>query len=235
MTHHQLRWIAFAPVGTGFDELGQRLDPFLGHRMREQIGIDVAGRVQHLVREPLEGVIHALGRLPGFGEELHPGVIGLFLLGPLIRQRVRASTDWGAETAAMPSWPAPPLRLITPPTIAPTPSSMAMMAEVCARASSSRMRARWPPARCPVSWAKTPIDLVRGLGLHQRSDVDENAPSVGHEGIEAAIVDDDDLYVLLGQPRNFQDRGRVISQQLLDLSIANDRQALGRVIFGRRR
>ena len=51
------------------------------HRMRLQIGIDVARPNRALVGEPLEGVVHALGRLAGGGEELHAGAVGLLLLG----------------------------------------------------------------------------------------------------------------------------------------------------------
>ena len=49
-------------------------------------------------------------------------------------------------------------------------------------------------------------------------------PSID-EGVERAVVDDDDLDVLLGEPGRLQDRLRVVAQQLLDLGVADDRQA----------
>jgi len=44
-------------------------------------------------------------------------------------------------------------------------------------------------------------DLIRRLGLHQRAGVDEDSAAVCDEGIECAVVDDDDLNVLLGKAR----------------------------------
>ena len=71
-----------------------------------------------------------------------------------------------------------------------------------------------------------PDDLVRGLGLHHRAVVHENAAAVGDKGVEGAVVDDDDLDVLLFQTRGAQDRPGVFAQQLLGLGIADDRRAL---------
>ena len=47
--------------------------------------------------------------------------------------------------------------LFAPATIAPAPSSMAMIIWVWACAICSRILARWPPARWPVSCAITPM------------------------------------------------------------------------------
>ena len=43
-------------------------------------------------------------------------------------------------------------------------------------------------------------DLVRRLGFEQRAGIDEDVPAVHDEGVEGAVVDDDDLDVLLGRP-----------------------------------
>ena len=40
-------------------------------------------------------------------------------------------------------------------------------------------------------------DLVRSLRIEQRASVDEDAAAIHHEGVEAAVVDDGDLDVLL--------------------------------------
>ena len=44
-------------------------------------------------------------------------------------------------------------------------------------------------------------DLVRRLGVEQRAGIDEDVAAVHHEGVEAAVVDDDDLDVVLGRGR----------------------------------
>ncbi len=71
-------------------------------------------------------------------------------------------------------------------------------------------------------------DLVRRLRLHQRAGIDEDAPPVHHEGVEGALVDDDDLDVLLRQSGGAQDRLGIVAQQLLDLGVADDRHAARR-------
>ena len=65
-----------------------------------------------------------------------------------------------------------------------------------------------------------PDDLVRSLRFHQRAVVHEDAAAVGDEGVETAVVDDDDLDVLLFQARGAQDRPCIVAQQLLDLGVA---------------
>ena len=61
--------------------------------------------------------------------------------------------------------------------------------------------------------------------VDQRAGVDEDAAAVHDEGVEGAVVDDDDLDVLLGEAGGAQDRLRVVAQQLLDLGVADERQA----------
>ena len=51
-------------------------------------------------------------------------------------------------------------------------------------------------------------DLVRRCRFHQRAGIDEDAAAVDHEGVEARLVDDDDLHVLLGEAGRAQDRLR---------------------------
>ena len=71
-------------------------------------------------------------------------------------------------------------------------------------------------------------DLVRRLGVEQRAGIDEDVAAVHDEGVEGAVVDDDDLDVLLGEAGHLQDRRGVVAQQLLDLGVADERQAARR-------
>ena len=117
------------------------------------------------------------------------------------------------------------LPLRAPATMAPAPSSIAMIIWVCACASCSRILARWPPARWPVSCASTPINWFGVSDCMMRAVIDEDAAAVGDEGVERRIVDDDDLDVLLLEAGGAQDRPRVVAQQLLGLGVAQDRRA----------
>ena len=65
-------------------------------------------------------------------------------------------------------------------------------------------------------------DLVRRRRIGERADKDENAPTVGDEGVEGAVVEDHDLDVLRREPGGLQDRPRIVAQQFLDLGVAND-------------
>ena len=51
-------------------------------------------------------------------------------------------------------------------------------------------------------------DLVRRLGVEQRAGIDEDVAAVHDEGVEGAVVEDDDLDVLLGEAGRLQDRLR---------------------------
>ena len=68
--------------------------------------------------------------------------------------------------------------------------------------------------------------LVRRFRLQDRAVIDENAPAVGNEGIERAVIDDDHLDVLLLETCDPQDRPRVFAKQLLGLGVAQQRRAL---------
>ena len=82
-------------------------------------------------------------------------------------------------------------------------------------------------------------DFVRRLGVEQCAGIDEDVTPVHDEGVEGAVVEDDDLDVLLGQAGRLQDRRRVVAHQLLDFGVADDRRAarggaLGARLLGRR-
>ena len=69
-------------------------------------------------------------------------------------------------------------------------------------------------------------DLVRGLRLHQRAVIHENAAAIRDEGVESAVIDDDDLDVLFFEAGGTQDRPGVLAQQLLGFGVAEHRRAL---------
>jgi hypothetical protein len=53
----------------------------------------------------------------------------------------------------------------------------------------------------PGFMRQNPDDLVRGLRLHHRAVIDENATAVRDEGIKNLLIEDHDLDVLLFQAR----------------------------------
>jgi hypothetical protein len=67
-------------------------------------------------------------------------------------------------------------------------------------------------------------DLVRGIGLHQRADIDEDAVPARHERVEGLLVDEDDLRRPGVKAGRAEDRLRVVAQELLGFGVADDRQ-----------
>ena len=96
------------------------------------------GAKRACVGEALEGLVHALRRLAGGGEELHAGAVGLILPA----RADRRGACGGSSPAAPGSRPARragcAAGLRAGRDRAPTPSSRAMIAAVCALASCSR-------------------------------------------------------------------------------------------------
>ena len=72
-------------------------------------------------------------------------------------------------------------------------------------------------------------DLVRRLGVHERADIDEDLLPVGHEGVEGAVVDEDDLGRLGVDAGGAEDRRRIVAQELLGLGVAHDREPSARL------
>ncbi len=64
-------------------------------------------------------------------------------------------------------------------------------------------------------------DLVGRFRIRQCAGVNENPASVD-KGVEAAIVDEDDVYARPGEARRFQDRLGIFRDQGFDLRIAHD-------------
>ncbi len=72
-------------------------------------------------------------------------------------------------------------------------------------------------------------DFVRRLGRHQGAGVHVDVAAVHDEGVEAVVLDDAHGNVLRGQVGRPEDGLGVVAQQVLDLGIADERQAaLGR-------
>src|SRR3984893_11959442 len=86
------------PVRAALGPSFERSDAFARQWMRLHIRIDVLCLVQHLVRKPLERVIHALWRLPGRCEKFYTGAIGLlFLVGQIGEQRGLDGGTWSRQ------------------------------------------------------------------------------------------------------------------------------------------
>ena len=119
-----------------------------------------------------------------------------------------------------------------PATMAPTPASMAMIDWVCAGRvfhASAQMSA----GQMAGFVRKHADHFVRRLGVEQCAGIDENVAAVHHKGIEGAVVEHDDLDVLLRKTGGLEDRRCVIAHQLLDLGVADQRQAARRLSCAR--
>ena len=195
--------------------------------MRLHIGIGAARGEQALIGEPLEGVVHALGGLAGRGQKLHAGAVGVFfLLAPIgeqgaadhfLRRGDRRRAGIGQAAIGVAASCARHhragaeqhgddhlgLRLR---------QLLAHLGEMAAGEVAGFVR-------------QHADDLVRGLRLHDRAVIHENAAAVGDEGVEGALVDDHHLDVLLFQTGGAQDRPGIVAQQLLGLGVAEHRRA----------
>ena len=188
--------------------------------MRLHVGIGVARGEQDFVGHALERVVHALRRLAGGGEELDAGAVGRFLLLALIgeqraadhflrsqdrRGRIAGIAARGDHRADTEQHRDDRLRL----------RHRELLAEL-------RQMAAGDMAGLVGEHAD---DLVRRLGVHQRAGVHEDAAAVHDEGVERLVVDQRDLDVLLRETCGVQDRLRVVAHQLLDLGVADQRNA----------
>ena len=203
--------------------------------MRLQVGIDETRLIQALVGEPLEQVDHAARRLVRGVEELDAGMVGLVLLRAHVseqraldrrlRRHDRRSDDLAAAGAG-----------------ARAGHRRADAGQQGNDRGGLRPRkllaqAHEMTAGKVAGLVRQHADhLVRRLGVEQRAGVDEDVAPVHDEGVEGAVVEHDHLDVLLGDAGGAQDRRRVVAQQVLDLGVADDRQAAAlRVHRGRSR
>ena len=179
-----------------------------------------------LVGQPLERVVHALRRLVGGGEEFHARAVGLFFVRALIGEQ-RAADHFLRRgqrgRADIPGTRAAALGRGDHRADAEhdgddrlgggVPQLLAHLGEMAAGDMTGFMR-------------QHADDFVRRRRFAERSGIDEDAAAVGDECVEGALVDDDDADVLLRQAGGAQDRRAVVAKQLLDLRVADDRQAL---------
>ncbi len=69
-------------------------------------------------------------------------------------------------------------------------------------------------------------DLVGDLGLRESARMHVDAAPVDHEGVEGLIVDDAHRHAPAAEAGRLEDRLRVVVEEVLDLGVANERQAL---------
>ena len=193
--------------------------------MADLVGIDLRARQRQRGLEALERLQHALGRLAGRLEIGDGGTVGGRLLAALV-----------AEQAA-------PRRLAAADR--ETATGLREFARLGRRTGNDRADAEKPGddrhrlgARelfaQPVLVAAGDVarlvcddadDLVRRLGLQQRAGVDEHA-TAGDEGVEARIVDQNDVDAGFREAGGLEDRARIVAHQRLDLGVAHDRHVL---------
>ena len=182
-------------------------------------------REQRLVGEAFEGVVHALRRLMGHGQETHARAIGQFFLGALIgeqrvhAQRLRSVNERAADIAHV---------------------DVAGMSARHQRAGAEQhaddhrgLHIRQLLAHLGEMSADDVAalvgehadELIGRRRLHQRAGIHEDAVRIHDERVEIGIVDDDDLDVLRGESGGLENRRRVVAQQLFDLGVANHRDA----------
>ena len=192
----QLRRVFLIPV-LGVREIGQRGHALLRHRMVLRVRIDEFRFEHRLVGEALERVIHALGRLPGHGQEAHAGAVGVVLLGALIRQqriqhvglrraeyRQAGIADVGAAGARAGGDGAGAEQHGDNGRGLRVGEFLAHLRQMAADDVSGLV-------------GKDADDLVGGLGLHQCAGIDEDAVRIHHERVEGAVVDDHHMNVLI--------------------------------------
>lgn len=189
--------------------------------MRLRVGIGVARGIERLIAQPLERVVQPLGGLPGRGEEFHGGAVGLFLLAALIGEerpadRFLRREDGGGTGVAHRVGAGAGNHRADPEQHGDDRGGL--------RGRELFAQPREMAAGDVAGFVREDAnDLVRRPQFHDRAGVHEDAPAVHHERVEAAIVDDGDLDVLLREPGAAQDRLGVVPQQLLGFGVANGR------------
>ncbi len=215
-------------VGAGFRQLLEVGDAVARHRMADLIGVHAGARERQRVLEPLESNQHALGRLPRRLEIGDRRSVGGRFLGALIAKQAAAGEFAAAGGDAG--------------------ARLGQAARAC---GGSRCDCADAEQRCDDRHglgareliAQTVLvaagdvaglmgddadDLVGGVGLQQRAGVDEHA-AAGDEGVEAWIVDEDDVDARFREPGSLEDRPRIVAHQGLDFRVAHDRHvALGK-------
>ena len=182
-------------------------------------------REHRLVGEALEGVVHALGRLAGHGQKAHAGAVGRFLLAALVGKQgvlqigLRTGNDSAADIGHVGI-----VRARTRRHRADAEQHRDDRGGLCIGKLLAHLRQ--VPADDVAGLVREHADQLIGCRrLHQRAGIDEDVARIHDEGVERLVVDDDDLNALIAQARDLEDRRYVFAQQLLDLGIANHRDA----------
>ena len=219
MSHLQRRIVLLVPIGARTCDFLQRRNAVSRHRMRLHVGVGSMRGEQAFVGEALEGVVHAPRGLAGGGQKLHPGAIGVFFLlarigeqgiadqflrgrdsgGANIGQAAIAAAARAGHHRAGPKQHRDHHRCLRPRDL------FAHLGEMAAGQMAGFMR-------------QHADKLVRGLRLHDRAVIHEDAAAIGDKGVEGGIVDDHDLDVLF-----FQARRRAGSAWYIRAAIARSR------------
>ena len=194
--------------------------------MRLQIGIGPVAENSIWSAKRLNVSYMPLGDWPVAVRNLDAGAVGLLFLRALIGEQRTLITPCGAEhRRPRDCRPRRRCRDVAAAAMAPTPSSMAMIAAVCALASSARSLLRWPPAMWPVSWASTPI-IWFGVSASI------SAPALMKMRLASTTKALKERSLMMttwmfccAEPGGAQDRLGIVAQQLLDLGVADHRQA----------
>ena len=158
--------------------------------MRVQVRVRIARGEQAFIGEPSEGFVHAFRGLAGRGQELHPGAVGVFLLLAHIR-------DQGAADHFL--RPRDRGRAGIGQTAIAAAASCARHHRAGAKQHGDdhlglRLRqlfaklGKMPAGQMAGFMRQHSDDLVRGVGLHQRAVIDENAMAVRDEGVKTLLI-----------------------------------------------
>ena len=189
------------------------------------VRIDVSRLEHQFVGEALERVVHALRRLAGLGQETHAGAVGVFFLGALVGEQRCANIGLRRLERSR--------RRCCPCCVAGTGARRQRADAEQHGDDRGGLRVgeflahlgQMPADDVSGFVGKDADDLVGRLRFHQRAGIDEDVMRVHHEGVERSVVDDDNVDVLVAKPGDLENGLRVIAQQLLDLGVANDRDA----------
>ncbi len=133
--------------------------------------------------------------------------------------------------------PTPLLR--APPLAAPAatpaaPTSMPMAAMTWARSTALAQAGEMAAGDMAGLVGHDADELVGAAAVENGAGIDEDAAAIGDEGVEGAAVDDDDVGLAAADIGDAEQRPGIVAQQILDLGVADDRQA-ARHLRARRR
>ncbi len=216
--------------GAAGHQLAQAGDAICGHGMAAHERILVGGGNVFLLGEVLEGLEHAPAGLPGGLQELDACLVGgRFLRAALAQQRAHDHLVAAHHHAA--AEPGDLARVIVAggcPTDHQADAQHGHQQRLGLVARDAVAQRRHVPAGDVAGLVRDHADdLVGRLGLQDGAGVQEHVEAVDHERVEALVADDAHGDVA-AEPCRLEDRPRVVLQQVLDLGVADEGNALGR-------